>query len=231
MKTTASTSEPLIFVVDDDLALGEAIKELMHSFGHHTESFASTDEFLERLQRLGDDQTGCVLLGVRRTGGDALAWQARILETRRPLPVIGVAESAETSTTVKLMRAGALAVLDKPVREQELWSLVQEALAKSEADLAARLHCQAIDQRLRHLAHSERQVIQLILEGCKNRTISKRLGVSLRTVENRRRRAFKVMQADSVAELARLVFEFEHQLPPTPRRHDAWAWLPFEPVG
>jgi FixJ family two-component response regulator len=74
-------------------------------------------------------------------------------------------------------------------------------------------------------------VLQLILEGCKNRTMAKRLDVSLRTVENRRRRVFDVMQADSVAELTRMVLEYEYELLPVAPGSEAWISLPFERVA
>jgi FixJ family two-component response regulator len=85
-------------------------------------------------------------------------------------------------------------------------------------------------ERFTRLAPQDRQVLQLILEGSKNRTMAKRLDVSLRTVENRRRRVFDVMQAESVAELTRMVVEFEHKLPETAPAGQSWLSLPFERV-
>lgn len=230
MQTTASAPEPIVYVVDDDAEAGRAVAELVRSCGHQSETFSSPSEYLAHLEEIDDFQTGCVVFDLRMPGMDGIGLRARMVESERPLPCICVTAYAETASTVKLLRSGVLAVLDKPVRENELWSFIQEALAKSEQDQTTLRHRRLLEQRLRSLSPPDRQVLQLILEGCKNRTMSKRLGVSLRTVENRRRRVFSAMQAESVAELTRMVMEFEHDLPPTPATDDAWLALPFEPA-
>jgi FixJ family two-component response regulator len=162
---------------------------------------------------------------------DGLELARRIADRELSLPVILVTGYADTALTVRAMRSGVLAVLDKPCRDDELWSFIQEGLAKSEEDRLRRRHQQTLEQRFRRLSPPDRQVLHLILEGCKNRTMAKRLDVSLRTVENRRRRVFEVMHAESVAELTRMVMEFEHGLLPQPARAERWLELPFERVA
>jgi len=145
--------------------------------------------------------------------------------------VIIVTGYADTALTVRALRNGAVAVLDKPFRDDELWSFVQEALAKSEEIVVRNRRQRELEDRFTRLAPPDRQVLQLILEGCKNRTMAKRLDVSLRTVENRRRRVFDVMQAESVAELTRMVVEYEYKLPPISSTGEAWLALPFDRVA
>jgi FixJ family two-component response regulator len=131
---------------------------------------------------------------------------------------------------VRALRRGAIAVLDKPFRDDELWSFVQEALAKSEEQIRRNDRFRELQERFSRLAPQDRRVLQMILVGSKNRVMAKELAVSLRTVENRRRRVFDIMQAESVAELTRMVVEYEHKLPATSPTGQVWLSLPFQRV-
>lgn len=227
----AMNKEPIVFSVDDDPQASRATAELVRSFGHAVRVFETPRDFLAELDRTAVDQGGCAVVDLRMPGMDGLELHQQILERGFALPTIIVTGYADTALTVRALRSGILAVLDKPCRDNELWSFIQEGLAKSEEDLRRRKHHKSLEARFRRLSPQDRLVLQLILEGCKNRTMAKRLDVSLRTVENRRRRVFDVMQAESVAELTRMVMEFEHSLPPSAATSDAWLTLPYERVG
>lgn len=228
---TPSTKEPIVYVVDDDPQASRAAAELVKSYGQHVRTFESPKEFLEALDQIDANQAGCVVLDLRMPGMDGLEVHDRIRDRDLALPVVLVTGYADTSLTVRALRSGVLAVLDKPCRDNELWSFIQEGLAKSDEEHRRRDHQRSLEERFRRLSPQDRQVLRLILEGCKNRTMAKRLDVSLRTVENRRRRVFDVMQAESVAELTRMVIEYEHQLLPAPAGAEAWLSLPFERVA
>ncbi|MBA3480511.1 MAG: response regulator transcription factor, partial [Pirellulales bacterium] len=211
----STTSDPIVFVIDDDAQSGRAVAELVRTFGHHVQVFENPREFLDSLDAIDAAQIGCVITDLRMNGIDGLEVLHRLIDRDVALPVIIVTAYAETAVTVRALRRGAIAVLDKPFRDDELWSFVQEALAKSREEVALNSRQRELGERFTRLAPQDRQVLQLILEGCKNRTMAKRLDVSLRTIENRRRRVFDLMQAESVAELTRMVVEFEHKLPAT----------------
>lgn len=230
-KGPATAKEPVVFAVDDDVQASRAAAELVRSFGQQVRTFQSPREFLDEIERIEPDQTGCVVLDLRMPGMDGLEVHQRLQELDLALPVILVTGYADTALTVRAMRNGVLAVLDKPCRDNELWSFIQEGLTKSEEEHRRRSHQKSLETRFRRLSPQDRQVLQLILEGCKNRTMAKRLDVSLRTVENRRRKVFDVMQAESVAELTRMVMEYEHQLLPAQGGAEAWLALPFERVS
>lgn len=231
MASSPAPSEPAVHVIGDDPAVTHAVDELVRSFGHPIQSYAGPADFFRHFESAGLTPLGCVIFDLRMSGADGLEFMAQLTERHIPVSAICVTAYAETASTVKLMRAGALAVLDKPFRENELWSLIQESLAHAEDCLRRLRHHAELERRLRRLSPQDRQVLQLLLEGSKNRTMAKRLEVSLRTVENRRRRVFEVMQADSVAVLTRLVMEYEHGLPPAAANRARWEALPFEPVG
>jgi two-component system, LuxR family, response regulator FixJ len=227
----AAYHDPVVYVIDDDAQSGRAVAELVRTFGHQVRTFESARDFLDSLDEIDPDQVGCVITDLRMNGIDGMEVLHRLLERPIALPVIIVTAYAETAVTVRALRRGAVAVLDKPFRDDELWSFVQEALAKSEEEISRNRRQRELHERFAHLAPQDRQVLQLILEGSKNRTMAKRLDVSLRTVENRRRRVFDVMQAESVAELTRMVVEYENKLPATSPTGHMWLSLPFERVG
>jgi two-component system response regulator FixJ len=224
----AEYSDPIVYVIDDDAQSGRAMAELVRTFGHQVRTFDNPHEFFNSLEQVDMDQVGCVISDLRMNGLDGLDVLHRLIERSAALPVIIVTAYADTAVTVRALRHGAVAVLDKPFRDDELWSFVQEALSKSDDEVRRNRRQRELHQRFTRLAPQDRQVLQLILEGSKNRTMAKRLDVSLRTVENRRRRVFDVMQADSVAELTRMVVEYENKLPPTSLSGQIWLSLPFE---
>ncbi len=220
--------EPIVYVVDDDVQTCRAVAELVHTFGHQVRLFESPSEFLENVD---DSRPGCVVLDIRLPGLDGLEVHQRLLQRGVALPVVVLTGYADTSTTVRSLRNGAVSVLDKPFRDDELWTFVQEALQRSEKEFLRKHHLASLEARLKRLAPQDRSVLQLMLDGMKNRSIAKRLDVSLRTVENRRRRIFEVMRADSVAQLTRMVVEYEHSLLPLENLQDNWLSLPFEKMA
>lgn len=228
MTETVTKKEPVVYIVDDDQPTCRAVAELVQTFGHQVQMFESPSEFLERVD---ENCPGCVVLDFRLPGLDGLEVHQRLLQRKIALPVVMLTGYADTSTTVRSLRNGAVTVLDKPFRDDELWSAVQEALQRSEQEFRRNQHQASLENRLKRLAPQDRSVLQLMLDGMKNRSIAKRLDVSLRTVENRRRRIFEVMQADSVAQLTRMIVEFEHNLLPLEAPDESWISLPFEKMA
>ena len=230
MSASSASLEPMVFVIDDDGASCRAVAELVRTFGQQVQPFQSPLEFVERLSRFDENQVGCVVSDLRMPAYDGMELQQQLRDRGVPWPVIFITAYADTSMTVRAMRRGALAVLDKPFREDELWRFVQEGLAQSEVEIGRNRRQRELADRFKRLSQQDRQVLQFMLQGCKNRLMAQRLDVSLRTVENRRRRVFDLMEADSVAELARSVVEYEHNLPAS--ADDAsWLALPVERAG
>jgi two-component system response regulator FixJ len=218
----------VVYVVDDDSQACRAVGELARSYGHEARLFESANDFL---QSVDDSRPGCVILDIRLPSMDGTEVHQRLLQRGIALPVIVLTAYADTPLTVRSLRNGAITVLDKPYRDDELWGYVQEGLQRSEREHHRRNHLASLEGRLKKLAPSDRSVLQLMLRGYKNRSIAKKLDVSLRTVENRRRRVFDVMLADSVAQLTRMVVEYEHSLLPINDGQDAWLSLPYERVA
>ncbi len=220
--------EPVVYVVDDDSQTCRAVAELVQTFGYQVQVYESPNEFLESLD---ETRPGCVVLDLRLPGLDGMEVHRRLLQRELALPVVMLTGYADTSTTSRSLRNGAVTVLDKPFRDDELWKYVQEALQRSEQEFRRKRHLASLEKRLKRLAPQDRSVLQLMLNGKKNRSIAKRLDVSLRTVENRRRRVFEVMRADSVAQLTRMIVEYEHGLLPLADLESSWLSLPFEKMA
>ena len=227
MTEVRTKAEPIVYVVDDDSQACRAVTELMQTFGHTVKQFESPIDFLENID---ESRPGCVILDIRLPGIDGMEVHQRLIDRGIALPVIILTAYADTSLTVRSLRNGVVSVLDKPFRDDELWNCVQEALHRSEQEGNRRGHLASLEARLKRLAPQDRSVLQLMLQGLKNRSIAKRLDVSLRTVENRRRRVFQVMRADSVAQLTRMIVEYEHKLLPASSNDESWMSLPFEKV-
>ena len=228
MSIQRAVAEPIVYVVDDDPAFGRTVAELVRFLNYEARLFESAEEFLVGV---APDQPGCAILDFRLPGMDGLEVQQRMAERGIALPVIVLTAYAETSLTVSSLRNGAITVLDKPFRREDLSSSVREAVRLSQQEYQRRQYIDSLESRLRNLTTGDRTVLRLMLEGHKNRSIANRLGVSLRTVENRRRRVFTVMQAASIAQLTRMIVEYEHNLLPQENLQESWLQLPFERVA
>jgi FixJ family two-component response regulator len=217
--------DPIVYVVDDDAQSCRAVAELIQSFGHRVRSFESPNAFLDRVE---DHSPGCVVLDLRMPSLDGSEVQRRLIDRGMPLSVILLTAYADVGMTVHSLRSGAIAVLEKPCRDDELWNCVHEAIVRSEHECRRKRYLKSMEQRFCQLTESDRAVLQLILKGMKNRSIANRISVSLRTVENRRRRVFDVMKAGSLAELTRMVVEFENDLLPSEDSDSSWMTLPHQ---
>lgn len=227
----ALLSKAWVATVSDDVTSSRYILDLIGAFGLEVRGFETQHDLLASVDGFDAEAPACVIVDLTDPPTAGFDLHRRLSERSSPVGVVIVTPVSDTSRTVSSMRSGASAVLERPAREDELWSAVQEGLHRSDQEIRRRKHHRLLETRLRGLSPQDRQVLQLLMEGCKNRIIAKRLDVSLRTVENRRRRIFDVMEADSVAQLARQVVEYENDLLPTPPTMGSWVMLPFERVA
>ena len=204
------STQPTVYVVDDDRQARDSVCALVRSMGILALAFASAEELLKYLL---PSARGCIVSDVRMDGGmsgDEL--QAKLNEKQVSIPIILLTGYAKTALTVKVMQAGAVTLLDKPYREDELWDAIRRALtldALRHNELARRQEIQAsYDQ----LTPQEVEVLRGIVAGKANKQIAKQLDVSLRTIESRRHVIFEKFQVKSVAELVRVVLEAGIQL-------------------
>lgn len=199
---------PTIFVVDDDEASRASVCALVRSMGMEFKSFASAEELLDHYTT---DQPGCIVTDLRLTGRTGVELQEELIVRGFRIPVIVLTGFARTPVTVRAMQNGAVTMLDKPYHDDDLWQAIRQALSIDAEQRSKRQRVNEIRSRMDSLTPSERQVLQMIVEGVPNKTIALRMDVSERTVENRRHEIFAKMQANSVAELVRMVVESEEK--------------------
>ena len=168
------------------------------------ECFRSGHGFLDAYT---PDRPGCLVLDVLMPGMDGLQLQQYLIQQGIQLPIVFLTGRADVKMAVQAMQAGAVDFLQKPCPEQQLWESIRRALAQDERDRRHAARRQPIRDRLNSLSANERTVLDLVYEGLTNKQIAQRLDLSARTIEDRRGRVMKKMEAESVAELIRMVLE------------------------
>jgi FixJ family two-component response regulator len=166
--------------------------------------FPSAEAFLAEYQ---PGNPGCLVTDVRMLGMSGLELQEELNRRGIRLPVIVLTAHARTPLTVRAMQAGAVTLLDKPYQQDDLWDAIRRALARDAVSRAEATRRDELRANIASLTPAERTVLERIVQGQPNKLIAKQLGVSLRTVENRRQAVIEKMRADSVAELVRMVIE------------------------
>jgi two-component system, LuxR family, response regulator FixJ len=196
--------EPVVMVVDDDAGVRNAMRLLLRSVRLESMQFASAAEFLERYD---SDQPGCLVLDIRMPGMSGLELQQALNMRGAVIPVIFMSGHGDIPMAVEAMQHGAFDFLQKPFRDQDLLDRIQRAIAK-DAELRKSLGEHArIRERLDELTPREREVLDLMTRGLQNKVIAQDLGVSPRTVEIHRARVMEKMEAQSVAELVRMMLD------------------------
>jgi two-component system, LuxR family, response regulator FixJ len=194
--------EATVFLVDDDPAALRALVTTVEVVFPRVEAFSSAAAFLAAYR---DGQPGCLVLDVAMPGMSGLELQRKLVRDKVGLPVIFVTGYANVPMAVEAMQMGAVNFLEKPVAEQSLWDSIRKALDLDAQNRRRHARRQQAEQRLRQLSPGEREVLNLILEGKMNKEIAVQLGLSTRTIEDRRARIMKKMEAGCVAELVQLV--------------------------
>ena len=196
------TGAPVVFVVDDDPSVRSSLKFLISSEGLQVESFDSADAFLQRKLQ---DVPSCLVLDVRLRGVSGLDFQRELAARNIPIPIVFITGHGDIPMTVKAMKAGAIEFLAKPFRDQDLLDAVRIALERDRARREQEKEVADLQQRFNSLSPREQEVISMVASGMLNKQIAGQLGVAENTVKVHRSRAMEKMQAQSFAELVRMI--------------------------
>jgi FixJ family two-component response regulator len=197
--------DSVVFVVDDDPSVREALGSLLRSVGLRVEVFASAQEFLRRPR---PQTPACVVLDVRMPGPSGLDLQQELTRSGEDIPIIFITGHGDIPMTVRAMKAGALEFLPKPFRDQDLLDAIQQALEQDQATRQGRAALAEIRGRYETLTDRERQVMPLVVRGLLNKQVAAELGISEVTVKVHRGHVMRKMKARSLPELVRMCERF-----------------------
>lgn len=196
--------DPTVFIIDDNEAARKSVAMLVEPMGVKAESYASAEEFLGKVTL---ERRGCVVTDVRMPGISGLELQECLADRGIELPVVVISAYANVPMGVRAMKSGAVTVLEKPCRDEELWDAIREALALDAERSQRATRQREVKQRLASLSQKERDVMDLLLAGQAHKQIARKLDVSERTVEGRRKQLLEKTKAKTLVELAWLVAE------------------------
>ena len=191
----------VVFVVDDDASIREAIGSLIRSVGLRVETFATAQDFV---QSKALDVPGCVVLDVRLPGLSGLDLQRELTARAITLPIIFITGHGDIPMSVRAMKAGALDFLTKPFRDQDLLDAIQQALGRARVMREQQSNAAQLRQRFEALTSREREVMRLVVAGLLNKQTASELGISEITVKLHRAQVMKKMAAGSLAELVKM---------------------------
>jgi two-component system response regulator DctR len=207
---------PVVYLVDDEAAVRDALAWLLRSRRLLSEGFDSADAFDAWLrgqlaQGPWPRAPSCLLLDVRMPGMSGLVLFDRLVESRLidAMPVIFLTGHADVPTAVASVKRGAFDFVEKPFSDNALVDRIEQALARSTQTLSLRLGDAQRRQRLQELTEREREVMQLVAAGRPNKLVADALQISVRTVEVHRARIFDKLGVRSAVELAHLLRDLD----------------------
>ena len=195
------TGDPIVFVVEDDSSVREALTDLITSVGLLVEAFKSAREFLEHRR---SDAPACLVLDVRLPGLSGLDLQRELVRTEAPIPIIFITGHGDIPMSVRAIKEGAVEFLAKPFRDQDLLDAIQHALEIDRAARQERSLVAEVRRRYESLTKREREVMRLVVSGLLNKQIAGELGSSEVTVKMHRGQVMRKMKAQSLVQLVRM---------------------------
>jgi FixJ family two-component response regulator len=194
-------AQSIVFVVDDDASVRNALKSLIRSVGLQVELFGSAQEFL-RSKR--PDAPSCLILDIRLPGISGLDFQSKRAEANDPIPIIFITGHGDIPMSVRAMKRGAVEFLTKPFRDQDLLDAIHVALERERARRQREDEIATLKGRFEWLTPREREVLPLVVSGLPNKQIAAEIGTSETTVKVHRGQLMRKMGADSLPELVRM---------------------------
>jgi FixJ family two-component response regulator len=195
------TDQPVVFIIDDDASVRDALEDLLRSIGLNVQSFASTQKFLESERA---DAPGCIVLDVRLPGASGLEFQRTLRKLRVDLPVVFISGHGDISMSVEAIKAGAIDFLTKPLREQHLLDAIHAGIERDRARRSEEKNAAQLRERFDSLTPREREVLAHVVTGRPNKQIAAELKLSEMTVKIHRGQMMRKMRAKSLVDLVRM---------------------------
>lgn len=204
------STDPTVFIIDDDQEVRAAIRLLMDSVGLAAEAFASAQEYLERFDPA---RPGCLVLDVRMKGMSGLDLQQRLSDEPVFPPIIVITGHGDVPMAVRAVKTGAVDFIEKPFNDQVLLDAVHRALEQDAARRGQASRLADLRERLQRLTPREREIRDLVIAGKRNKVIAADLNISQSTVEAHRAKVMEKMEARSLSDLMRMMLLLNPQEP------------------
>ena len=193
------TTDEMVYVVDDDPGVGEALSSLLRANGRAVRTFTSGQDFLDFRR---EDSCACLILDLKMPGLGGLELQ-ELISAKTSIPVIFISGRGDIPSSVRAMKEGAIDFLTKPLDEAALLTSVERALQQDRANRQEAIEHARLVARYESLTPRERQVLPLLVRGLLNKQAAVALGISEYTVQVHRGHIMRKMQADSFATLVK----------------------------
>jgi RNA polymerase sigma factor (sigma-70 family) len=197
-----SEPESIVFVVDDDPSVRSAIERLIGTVGLQVQLFGSAQEFL--VSNL-PNVPSCLVLDIRLPGISGLALQRQLAKTNVQIPIIFITSHGDVPMTVRAMKAGAVEFLTKPFHDQDLLDAIHLALERDRGRRQQEAELAVLRERFESLSPREREVVSMVVSGMLNKQIAAQIGTAENTIKVHRSRAMEKMQANSLADLVKMI--------------------------
>jgi FixJ family two-component response regulator len=195
-----NSDSPVVFVVDDDYRIREALSSLISSAGLRVAVFGSAAEFLESEK---PDAPACLVLDLQLPGTSGLELQQQLADGDAP-PIVFITGHGDIPSSVRAMKAGAIEFLSKPFGEEELLQAIGAAIALDRIARQKRSELAELQRHYKLLTPREREVLPFVVAGFANKVTAADLGTSEITIGVHRGQIMRKMGAKSLAELVRM---------------------------
>jgi len=191
-----------VYVVDDDISVGQSIKRLLSFYDYHVQAYVSGDEFFDKAPFNGP---AVLLLDMRMPDKSGIDVQGRLIDAGIHMPIVFISGESMPQEIVSGMKNGAVDFLFKPFEAEDLVSAIDRSLQQQEEKARQDSSTNESKQKYASLTNRQKQVCDYLVQGLDNKTIAKNLGVTYDAIKLHKRIVLEKMQADSVVVLTRML--------------------------
>jgi two-component system response regulator FixJ len=199
-----------VYIVDDDVAVCDAVAFLFENKGYMVNSFTCPESLLAVVN---EKTTGVLILDLFMTKMSGLVLQAKLRNRGIGLKTIFLSGQGDIGKAVQAIKGGAIDFIEKPYTSIQLLNSVEEAMLLVNAEERTRRQTDPVEQRYERLTPREREIMKFLVRGDSSRKLAQRLGLSSRTVDIHRSKIMRKLEADSLPDLVRMVYTSSDSLP------------------
>ncbi|MGZ2506033.1 response regulator transcription factor [Rhizobium leguminosarum] len=192
--------KPIVFIVDDDPSMREALIDLFLSMNFDAQAFESAAVFLAEANF---NRHGCILLDVRLPGVSGLDFQGQLERIGNKMPIVFMTGFGDIPMSVRAMKAGAVDFLTKPFKDQDILDAVATAIERDMVRRQKNAQSDAVSSLAQNLTPRELEVMDCVVRGLMNKQIAFELGISEVTVKLHRGNVMRKMEARTVVDLVK----------------------------